>query len=42
MSIKVSGVGGDNLTAGESNQDFVLNSHPVMMVGAHQGRFSIC
>ena len=33
MSIKVSGVGGDNLTAGESNQDFILNSHPVMMVG---------
>ena len=33
MSIKVSGVGGDNLTPGESNQDFILNSHPVMMVG---------
>jgi hypothetical protein len=33
MSIKVSGVTGENLTAGESNQDFILNSHPVMMVG---------
>ena len=33
MSIKVSGVSGDNLTPGESTQDFVLNSHPVMMVG---------
>ena len=33
MSIKVSGVGGDNLTAGVSDQDFVLNSYPVMMVG---------
>jgi hypothetical protein len=33
MSIKVSGVTGANLTSGESNQDFILNSHPVMMVG---------
>ena len=33
MSIKVFGVGGENLTPGESAQDFVLNSHPVMMVG---------
>jgi len=33
MSIKVSGVNGANLTPGESNQDFLLNSHPVMMVG---------
>ena len=33
MSIAVSGVSGDNLTPGESNQDFILNSHPVMMVG---------
>jgi hypothetical protein len=33
MSIKVSGVRGDNLTAGASDQDFVLNSYPVMMVG---------
>jgi hypothetical protein len=33
MSIKVTGVGATNLTAGETAQDFVLNSHPVMMVG---------
>ena len=33
MSIKVAGVSGENLTAGETNHDFVLNSHPVMMVG---------
>jgi hypothetical protein len=33
MSIKVSGVSGGNLTPGESTQDFILNSHPVMMVG---------
>ena len=33
MSIKVSDVSGANLTPGESNQDFLLNSHPVMMVG---------
>ncbi len=33
MSIKVSGVQGDNLTPGASEHDFVLNSHPVMMVG---------
>ena len=33
MSIKVSGVSGDNLTSGQANQDFILNSHPVMMVG---------
>jgi len=33
MSIKVHGVSGNNLTAGESSQDFVLNSYPVMMVG---------
>jgi len=32
MSIKVRGVRGDNLTAGCDEQDFVLNSHPVMMV----------
>ncbi len=31
MSIRVSGVAGENLTAGESRQDFVLNSHPVMV-----------
>jgi hypothetical protein len=34
MSIKVLGVAGENLTPGETTQDFVLNSHPVMMVGA--------
>lgn len=33
MSIKVLGVTGENLTPGETTQDFVLNSHPVMMVG---------
>jgi hypothetical protein len=32
MAIKLRGVAGENLTAGESTQDFVLNSHPVMMV----------
>ena len=30
MSIKVRSVDGDNLTPGETAQDFVLNSHPVM------------
>lgn len=33
MSIKVSGVRGGNLTSGASDQDFILNSYPVMMVG---------
>ncbi len=33
MSIKVSGVSSDNLTPGQSNQDFIFNSHAVMMVG---------
>lgn len=32
MSIKVRGVRGDNLTPSADVQDFVLNSHPVMMV----------
>jgi hypothetical protein len=32
MSIKVRDVRGDNLTSGIDVQDFVLNSHPVMMV----------
>ena len=32
MSIKVRGVAGENLTRGSSEQDFILNSHPVMMV----------
>ena len=31
MSVRVSGVAGQNLTPGESRQDFVLNSHPVMV-----------
>lgn len=34
MSIKVMDAGGTNLTDGQAAQDFVLNSHPVMMVGA--------
>lgn len=33
MAIKVLDVAGENLTAGATTQDFVLNSHPVMMVG---------
>jgi hypothetical protein len=32
MSIRVNGVGGTNLTPGAASQDFILNSHPVMMV----------
>ena len=32
MSIKVQGVMGDHLTPGIDAQDFILNSHPVMMV----------
>ena len=32
MSVKVLGVAGANLTPGASTQDFILNSHPVMMV----------
>ena len=31
MSIALHDVGGDNLTSGSGRQDFVLNSHPVMM-----------
>jgi hypothetical protein len=31
MSVKVLNVPGENLTPGVSSQDFVLNSHPVMM-----------
>jgi len=31
LSLKVRGVAGENLTPGVSDQDFVLNSHPVMM-----------
>ena len=33
MSIKISGVSGENLTPGETTQDIVMNSYPVMMVG---------
>ena len=32
MSIRVVGVDGSNLTSGALSQDFILNSHPVMMV----------
>jgi hypothetical protein len=32
MSIQVAGVEGENLTPGATTQDFILNSHPVMMV----------
>jgi hypothetical protein len=32
MSIKLRGVPGENLTPDSDSQDFVLNSHPVMMV----------
>ena len=31
MAIRLSGVPGENLTPGETRQDFVLNSHPVMV-----------
>src|SRR5687768_7399525 len=34
MAIKVLDVAGENLTPGSTRQDFVLNSHPVMMVGS--------
>ena len=30
LAIRIGGVAGENLTPGESRQDFVLNSHPVM------------
>lgn len=33
MSIKVFNTAGENLTTGVGDHDFVLNSHPVMMVG---------
>jgi catalase len=32
MSIQLSAVPGENLTSGSTTQDFVLNSHPVMVV----------
>jgi catalase len=31
IAVRISGVTGENLTPGESRQDFVLNSHPVMV-----------
>ena len=31
MAVRIGGVAGENLTSGESRQDFVLNSHPVMV-----------
>lgn len=34
MSIKLLDAGGENLTPGETSHDLILNSHPVMMVGA--------
>ena len=34
MAIRVVDVAGENLTPGSTSQDFVLNSHPVMMVGS--------
>ncbi len=34
MSIKILEAGGENLTSGETSHDIILNSHPVMMVGA--------
>jgi hypothetical protein len=33
MSIQVTNVGAENLTPGAGTQDFVLNSHPVMIAG---------
>ena len=36
MSIKVCGVRGENLTPGSDAQDFVLNSHPVMVASGTQ------
>jgi hypothetical protein len=37
MSVKVMGVPGENLTAGVTDQDFVLNSQPVMMASNTRG-----
>jgi hypothetical protein len=41
MSFKLSGVPGTNLTPGSSDQDFVLNSHPVMMAPDTNGFFEL-
>jgi hypothetical protein len=37
MSIQVTGVPGENLTPGATTQDFVLNSHPVMLAPDTRG-----
>jgi len=34
MAVRISGVTGENLAPGESRQDFVLNSHPVMVAAS--------
>ena len=36
MSITIAGVPGENLTPGATSQDFVLNSHPVMVAAQYQ------
>ena len=41
MSIKVSGVAGNNQTPGETTQDFVLNSHPVLVAGNAKDFFEL-
>jgi len=41
MAIKVSGASGANLTAGETTQDFVLNSHPVLVAGNSADFFAL-
>jgi len=37
MSIRIDGIGGANLTPGAVTQDFILNSHPVMMAADTRG-----
>jgi hypothetical protein len=37
MSVRVDGIGGANLTLGATSQDFILNSHPVMMAADTRG-----
>jgi len=37
MAVKVMGVAGENLTSGVTEQDFVLNSYPVMMASDAKG-----
>ena len=41
MAIKMSGVPGNNLTVGETTQDFVLNSHPVLVAGNASDFFAL-